>query len=366
MPCIRTPALLLAGLLALSGACTPGAYHAQVSLEPGAVRTPAVPPDSVREIASPPAGPEWPEHVTATVGAPYEVLATIDATSATRRARELGRQRLREETAKLGGNAMVVLGVTRDAVGPYTRTWGQALRVLAPMPDAESRCVAPVTPSGAAAQVVACRELARQQPSRADASVQQAAAHLALALGSTKGREVDGALGDASLAMARAARTDPRYREAAPWLAATRPVFGTDSVRAALLLAYRLEMAGLAPAAIDAALEAVRRAPHHEVAVSLAADLLRRAGRLGESRAVGAAFARLEPQRIEGWLLVGMAASQAGEHVLAMQAFARVEALDRRYFTRLRMDPTKGAEEERASRRIAGRQPPATLTEIER
>jgi len=358
--------LLLAGFLAVSGACAPGAYHARVDLEPGAVRAAAVPPDSVREIRSPPSGPGWPEHLAATVGAPYEVLATIDATSATGRAREFGRQRLREETAKLGGNAMVVLGVSRDAAGPYTRTWGQALRVLAPMPDAEGRCLAPVTPPGAAAQVVACRELARQQPARAEASVQQAAAHLALALGTTSGREASSALGDASLAIARAARVDPRYREAAPWLAATRPLFGTDSVRAPLVLAHRLEMAGLAPAAIDAALQGVRVAPRHEVAVSLAADLLRRAGRLGESRAVGAAFARLEPQRLEGWLLVGMAASRAGEHALAMQAFARVEAIDPRYFTRLRMDPTKGAEEERASRKIAGRQAPATLEVIER
>jgi hypothetical protein len=350
-------------------ACTSGAYHARVDLEPGVVRAGPLPLDSIREIAPPAPGPRWQERLTDRIGGPYEVLASIDATSATVRALELGRRRMREETARLGGNAMVVLGATRDARGPYTSTRGQALRLLPPMPDAAARCLAPfaapISPANTAAHVVACREFGRQQPTRADAPARQAAAHLALALSAAQGPAADGALSAASLAMTRAAALDARYRAAAPWLAVMQPILGADTLRAALLLARRLEMAGLASAAIDAAREGVRIAAANEAAVSLAADLLRRAGRLRESRAVAAEFARLEPDRVEGWLLAGMAASRAGDHVLAMKAFARVEAIDARYFTRLRMDSAKGADEEHASRRAAGRQRAATIEEID-
>jgi tetratricopeptide (TPR) repeat protein len=190
-----------------------------------------------------------------------------------------------------------------------------------------------------------------------------AAAHLALAAAAA-GRQVDRAFAEASLAMARAARADRRYAAAEPWLDAARPAFGGDSLRTALVVGRRLGDAGLVDAAVAAARAAVRAGPASVDAVTLASDLLRDAGRPREALAVAADYVRREPGRAAGWVLAGMAAARAGDDTLAARAFARVEAIEPRYFSRLRVVAPKGADEAAAARARAGRQPPATVEQL--
>ncbi|HEY0997266.1 MAG TPA: hypothetical protein VGD77_14825, partial [Gemmatimonadaceae bacterium] len=132
---------VLATLLGTT-ACTPGMFHATVDPPAGAPVLAPSDPAMVRELPAPAPGPDLDERLTALVAAPYELLAVIDAAGAGGRAERLGRERLRNETARLGGNAMVVLGVRPEAAGPYTHTWGYALRVLPAMADAGARCAA--------------------------------------------------------------------------------------------------------------------------------------------------------------------------------------------------------------------------------
>lgn len=353
---------MFAALLPLA-ACTPGMFHAEIDRPAGAPELAPGDPSLVREVAAPHPGPDVDERLTAAIAAPYQVLAVVDAIGAGGRAVKLGRERLRNETARLGGNAMVVLDVRKESAGPYTHVYGYALRVLPPMADAGARCAALQRPDSAAAAVVACREAARQRAGDATPAMTLALAQVALAVGTREPAQVQRALFDASAAMRAAARRDAALADAMPWVDAVTPLVRGDRELAAMIVSRRLEDAGLAAGALAAAREAMRVAPDSVNPFTRAFDLLRNERRWSEAAALASAFTRGHPGLVEGWVRLGIAANRQGEHERAMRYFARALAIDGDVLDAGMLVPP-GYAEYRESLRLAGRQKPATVEEL--
>lgn len=354
----------LALLAAVLTACTSGMLTARVDRELGAGRHAALPADSVRVVRIVP-GPDVWASLGDTLAVPYEELASIETLGVGRSAAADALAALRRRAGETGGDVVAVLYVRPDAVPPYTRATGWALRTLPPMPDAAVRCATLDAPDSAGARVVACREAARRAPADPAPLRDLALAYLTLYERGVAARKAEfalalqTALGAAERAMRDAGHRDPAFATPAPYVAGTTRLYAGDSLRAFRTLGWLLEGAG----SVAALREVIRLAPDSADGYVNAVTMLLRLQRPDEALRVASAFARRHPERVEGWARAGVAANAIGDHERAMRFFGRVLQLDRKYFGPHWEQPY-GLVEYRGSLQRAGKQPAATVADL--
>lgn len=367
---IRTFAGLLLALTPLVG-CAGGAFRSEVRPEPERRAHTSVAEDAVRAFRLP-AGPLEPDWITDSIGGPYETLARVSALSAGNDAPSDALASMRRRVAGIGGNVMLVLDVRRHNAGPYTEASGYAYRALPPMPDAAARCARLLEPDSALSRIVACREAARQQPAselhRRGLLVAQ------LTHADLLARRGDGtaqaAASDARRAVARAWARDGAVGLSAAWVRDLVAWHHGDTARAMETIMYALLYHGDRGGALVAAREHVRLAPDSVRGYAVAFDALLGEGvgpgphhRPGDAMAVAAAFARRQPERVEGWAWAALASHELGEHERAMRFWERVLEIQPRYFAD-RIMPPRGSLAYDHWRKRVPRQRPATSDDL--
>jgi hypothetical protein len=365
---MRLPTLFAA--FALLSACGRVPLASDVYPKLGVDRFAPVPADSVRvlELDN---SPDWQPRLTDSIGAPYEVLASVQTLGAGGdAAADRARAAFRRRVGELGGNVAAILWVRKDAVPPYTRAYGDAIRVLPSMPDAPLRCRRLAATDSAGARVVACREAARLARTHPAPLRDLAIAHVALALRGAERREnglgIQGAWSGAALAARQAARLDSAFGRPGPYLAGAVALTG-DSVRAyqaiATVLVGGMGVVSPSEGAVAAYREVIRLAPDSVAPYANAVTILLAQRRPEEALRVAAALARRRPDRVEGWARAAVAANVMGDHARSMRYWACVLAIDPSYFRLSFVDPY-GRTEYRGSEQRVGKQPPATVSDL--
>ena len=364
------PALLSAAALLLA-ACSHVPLASELYPELGVGRYAPVPADSVRVVELG-RSEDWQLRVADSIGAPYEVLASVQTLGAGGNAAADARAAFRRRVGGIGGNLAAILVVEKERATPYTHAWGDAIRVLPPMPDAASRCGRHDAPDSAGVRVVACREAARLASTDPVPLRDLAVAYLTLAQRGTeqraKGLAIQGAWSDAARAARHAGQRDPIFETPAPYVPGAVALFHGDSLRAyqaiAILLVGGWGVFSPAEGAVAANREVIRLAPDSVDGYTNAVHILLLQHRPDEALRVAAALARRRPERVEGWARAAVAANVLGDHVRSMRYWARVLEIDPKYFRPGFVDPY-GRTEHRGSEQRVGKQPAATLDDLQ-
>ena len=361
------PRASLALLASLLTACTSGMLGARVDRELGVARHAALPADSVRVVQLP-SGP-WEGALEDSLGRPYEQLASVETYGVGKHASADALAALRRRVGEAGGDVAALSYVRPDPVPPYTRASGYALRTLPPMPDAAARCATLTSPDSAGARVVACREAARRAAGSDPMPLRELAfAYLTIyergVAAKQGGLGLSGARYHAEAAMRRAGQADRAFATPAPWVAGVVQLAAGDSLRAFRNLGWLLEGAGSLDGSVAAFREVIRLAPDSADGYDNAVTMLLRLQRAEEALRVASAFARRHPERVEGWARAGVAANAMGDHARAMRFFGRVLQLDPKYFG-LHFEEPYGLSEYWGSKQRAGKQPAATVADLE-